>query len=406
MDPHNPSIIVSGAQDLRLVPQGGHRWHGYYRSIDGGKTWSSSLVPGFPGDNTPQGLSSPIHGLTFTSDPVMAFDRQGNLYYAGIGTNFDLFVIKYTSEGATFAGGALICTSCADKDWVTVDTSGGQHDGTVYVTYDPFKSFTGVRLVRSVDGGQTFSTPIITTPSGSFSGLTVDASGNVYVSSVRAGSVRNLERPAKIIVAKSTAGGASFNPVVIAASDVSLMPNQLPGNLFRTFTVPQIAAGAGGVFLTWDTFSAGRSDVLVSRSSDAGLTWSAPVRVNDVTVGQHFFPSITVSSGIVSVIWYDSRLSQLPNGTITSLDVFYSSSTDSGASFSTNVRVTSVSFNPNLVERGDFGDTMPFIGDYIQAVSAGTAVHAIWTDNGNACDTMDSSLGCVDQDASTATITL
>src|SRR6266568_421771 len=43
VDPRNPNIIVSGAQDYRLLSVGGHRWHGFYRSIDDGLTWTVSL---------------------------------------------------------------------------------------------------------------------------------------------------------------------------------------------------------------------------------------------------------------------------------------------------------------------------------------------------------------------------
>jgi len=53
IDPRNPNIIVAGAQDYRLKDFGQHRWHGYYRSIDGGQTWTSRLLPGFPGDLSP-----------------------------------------------------------------------------------------------------------------------------------------------------------------------------------------------------------------------------------------------------------------------------------------------------------------------------------------------------------------
>ena len=58
IDPHNTNIIVAGAQDLRLKPQE-HRWHGYYRSTDGGQTWTSSLLPGFPGDTSPSRWETP-----------------------------------------------------------------------------------------------------------------------------------------------------------------------------------------------------------------------------------------------------------------------------------------------------------------------------------------------------------
>src|SRR5207245_8948269 len=87
VEPINPNIIVAGAQDYRLRAIGGHRWHGFYRYSDGGQTWTQSLVPGFPGDTSSEGLSSPLHNFNTTSDPVVAFYRNGNVYYAGIAFN-------------------------------------------------------------------------------------------------------------------------------------------------------------------------------------------------------------------------------------------------------------------------------------------------------------------------------
>ena len=79
VDPHNPNILVAGAQDMRLKSVGEHRWHGYYRSVDRGQTWTNGLLPGYPGDTSSEGLSSPLHRSNATSDPVLAFDRLGNV---------------------------------------------------------------------------------------------------------------------------------------------------------------------------------------------------------------------------------------------------------------------------------------------------------------------------------------
>src|SRR3989441_5738394 len=76
VDPHNPSVVVAGAQDYRLLSTAGHRWHGYYRSVDGGQTWSVMLLPGYPGANSPQGLASPLHAAYLAiSNPVLTLDR-------------------------------------------------------------------------------------------------------------------------------------------------------------------------------------------------------------------------------------------------------------------------------------------------------------------------------------------
>lgn len=360
-------------------------------------------MPGFPGDTSPEGLSSPLHGFAGTSDPVLAFDGAGNLYYTGVSfsAGFKLvaiFVVKYVNDGADFAGGVLIHSAFTDKPWIAVDTSVGTSNGNVYVTFDGKE---GVLFTRSTDRGNSFSVPTIVSRSSQFSGVSVDPSGNIFVS-----YLDNFGSGNSISVSNSTDGGLTFSTRAVVAKKVTAPPNPLPGNRFRIFNVPQIAADSKGVYVVWDDFGTRDSDILSVRSLDGGSTWGSPVRVNDVNTGQQFFPSVAVSAGTVSVVWYDSRLGQLSNGTIKGLDVFYSKSTDSGATFSTNIRVTSTSFNPNLVKRTDFGDTQIFMGDYIQVAASPTAVYAIWTDNRNACDTIDPIFGCVDQDAFAAIITL
>jgi hypothetical protein len=409
VDPHNSSIIVAGAQDLRLLSSGGHRWHGYYRSTDNGQTWSSSLLPGFPGDTSSQGLSSPLHGFNATSDPVLAFDRNGNLYYTGVaisrtssGFMLKAFVAKFVNDGADYARATIIAASdsFADKPWIAVDATGGANDGNVYLAFDGTinNGLSGVVFTRSTNGGLTFASPILVTTDGALPGIAVDAGGNIFVSAIQT-SGHN------ILVSKSTDGGLSFSKPFFAAMNITPLPTALPGNRFRTTTIPQIAADASGVFIVWDDFRTRDSNVMFARSLNGGVTWSNPLIVNDVTANQQFFSSIAVSSRTISVIWYDSRLGQLSNGTITGLDVFYARSTNAGSTFSASIRLTSTSFNPNLVERTDFGDTQIFMGDYIQVGASPSAVHPIWTDNRNACGTVVPTFGCVDQDAFTTTIT-
>ncbi len=261
VDPHNPNVIVAGAQDYRLLSVGGHRWHGYYRSIDGGQTWNVMLLPGYPGDNSREGLASPLHGVYVSiSDPVLAFDRSGNVYYVGITAaasftsplGFNLFAAKFVNDGADYAFTTLLPRSLynlADKPWIAVDSSGGPNDGTVYVTYDtiPLRGATdaGVALVRSIDGGVTYSLPILAIKQGFFSGVTVDTQGRVFVSSLTPGRSRTSSN---IAVATSSDGGLSFHGHEIAAS-VSLLPSPLPGNSFRDFTLAQIAADNHGVYV-------------------------------------------------------------------------------------------------------------------------------------------------------------
>jgi len=412
IDPRNPSILVAGSQDLDLqsgcCPPSGHRWNEYFRSTDGGQTWTATLLPGFPGDNSKQGKSSPLRLYNLTSDPVIAFDRNGNVYFAGVADIFSNgtrlvvqssgFVAKYVNDGADYAGATLISQG-KDKPWITTDNSGGSFDGNVYVIFDAGlsgKNF-GSIFVRSTDHAKTFSDPILLSDNTeAVSGITVDPSGITYVAFL--GGFGNIP------VLKSTDGGLSFSGPTIAASITPIF-DPFAGNSFRVTTFPQIASDNRGVYIVWDDIGTGKANVLLTRSLDHGLTWSTPLTINNSTIGQHFFPTIAVSAGTISIAWYDSRLGTLSNGTITGLDVYYAQSTDGGASFPGNLRVTSVSFNPNLVTTLDFNRGAPFIGDYIQIAASAGVAHLIWTDNRNACDFVDPSIGCLDQDSYTATIT-
>ena len=419
VDPRNGSIIVAGAQDLRLKSQGEHRWHGYYRSTDGGQTWTSSLLPGFPGDTSAQGLSSPLHRSNVTSDPMLVFDRGGDVYYAGLVFNISstgvpgntvAFVAKYVNDGSTYSGVTLITGPLfVDKEWIAVDTTGGPNDGNLYMAFDAnltATSYFGTLFTRSTDGGKTFSAPFYAPAdeTGELPGVTVDASGTVYVSSDAFNPITEVNLN-YIQVSKITGGGTVLAQTVRAVNPASWLTGPPPGAGFRAFTIPQLASDARGVYLAFDDVRLGNVNVFLTRSTDGGTTWSVPLRVNDALTGQHFFPTIAASGEIISMAWYDSRLNT--GTTMTMLDVYYAYSLDAGVTFSPNIRVTNVSFNPETIQRSDQpGDHNIFMGDYIQIAAAPFAAHPIWSDNRFACDTMDPIYGCVDQDAFTATIGL
>jgi hypothetical protein len=50
VDPRNAAIVVAGSNDYCAEIQNGsgNVWTGYYRSTNGGATWTNSLVPGYP----------------------------------------------------------------------------------------------------------------------------------------------------------------------------------------------------------------------------------------------------------------------------------------------------------------------------------------------------------------------
>jgi len=345
----------------------------------------------------------------------MAFDNHGVLYYTGLVFNITsagvgntvLFVARYIDDGATDDGTSLITGPLfADKEWIAVDNTGGPFDGNVYVAFDANLTATSpfaTMLTMSTDGGRTFSTPfyVPTDETGELPGITVDSNGDVYVCSDAFDPLTGV--PLNYVqVAKITDGGITIVQNVRAVNP-AFFEQAIPGGQFRAFTIPQIAADRKNVYLIWDDMREGNVSVFITRSTDGGSVWSAPVRVNDTPHGQHSFPTIAARGGVVAIAWYDSRSNV--GSSMTSLDVFYAESQNAGLTFSPNMRLTSVSFNPELVRRSVGPNYFePFMGDYFGISMSATASRIIWVDNRDACDTMDPVYGCVDQDVYTVAV--
>jgi hypothetical protein len=105
------------------------------------------------------------------------------------------------------------------------------------------------------------------------------------------------------------------------------------------------------------------SDVMFVRSTNGGITFSAPRRINDDPVNHakwHWFGTLSVApSGRIDVVWYDTRNS--PNNVTSQL--FYSFSIDGGNTWSPNLAVSNP-FNPFIGY-----PNQSKIGDYITVVS-------------------------------------
>lgn len=91
----NPMHLLAGANDYRtvdlnLVDQlpidelSGDAWLGLFKSFDGGRTWKSTLLPGFPQDASSFGAASPMKGFSAASDPLVRSGTNGMFYYSGI----------------------------------------------------------------------------------------------------------------------------------------------------------------------------------------------------------------------------------------------------------------------------------------------------------------------------------
>src|SRR5215472_10946399 len=87
MDPRNTRVLIGSSNDYCGVYAGstttfvpaGRIWLGYYRSENGGVTFQSSLVPGYPGDVSPYAPLAQIRTAS-SGDPVIAWDSHGRVF--------------------------------------------------------------------------------------------------------------------------------------------------------------------------------------------------------------------------------------------------------------------------------------------------------------------------------------
>ncbi|MCI4320563.1 MAG: glycoside hydrolase [Thermoplasmata archaeon] len=427
VDPRNPQILAAAEIDGRLVPGAmpswGHHWLAYYRSTDGGQTWTGGLIPGFPGDNSSAGRASPLRAYNFSADPMVQFDRAGNLYLSGgalqagtPGTILNLtnacagsaamFVAKYSQDGAHYVRESVVFRGCGDYPRLAVDVSAGATSGNVYeVVSTNASTYNGTSaFFRSTDGGRTFAQTAVLNGSVPMT-MTVSGTGAAVVAT----SACQLACPYSVhpqLIYVSTDGGRTFGSPAVAVTE-NLGP--LPVN--NTISGPGVnwlAADGRTILLAYDDFNGSQWFVKLVRSTDGGVTWSAPVNVSDDPRDQHMWPTIAVSHDVIGIAWYDSRNGQLANGVVDGLDVYFAQSTDGGHTFSKNVRVSSVTSNPNLVDFADANQPISYFvwfGDYITIAATPHGWHVIWTDNRNACAKVSAIYGCVDQDIYQATVT-
>jgi len=335
VDPTDWSRMAIGWRQFDSVSSD-FRQAGWAYTADGGNTWT------FPGVIEPG---------VFRSDPVLSSDADGNFFYNSLtadggSTNFRCHVFKSVDGGMTWDTGVYAWGG--DKQWQIIDTTDGIGRGNIYAAWNSFYSSCSGGFTRSYDGGQSFLPCTTVAGDPHWGTLAVGPDGELYVSGTGMSVAKSttMQDPLQPVAWDFTRGVSLDGSLAISTG-----PNPA-GLLGQNWIAVDHSDGPtrGNVYMLASVERSSNPDpldVMFARSTDGGLTWSAPVRVNDDigTSAWQWFGTMSVApNGRIDVIWLDTR-NDAGGGYFSEL--YYSSSTDAGNTWSANVALTP-GFDPHV----------------------------------------------------------
>ena len=395
VNPSAPANLAAGSNEIFRLPMRG------YFSSDDGATWGGVDLP------LPPAIGS--NGTRFGSDPSLAFDSRGNVFYSYIVVFFgngngingtEMAVAKSADGGKTYPSATFFSFEGGqnhfnDKPMITADTNpASPFRDRVYVAWDAASGGSlggGIRVASSPDGA-TFTVTRADDPSGPGRAIGavpfVGPGGELYVA-------WNDFSANTIAFNRSFDGGTTWDRQRVVAAKKIPFDIAIPAESFRGALVyPSCAADKssgphrGRLYCSWmDLTAGGTTDILVSYSDDQGVSWSAPLPATDqfsspVDRFNHWLSADPIT-GDVNVSFYDTRNDTTGSRYMT--DIYFSQSANGAMSWSLpNTRVSSVSSNEH-----DCGGIFPCAGinygnqqgDYAGLVSYGGVSHPIWTDS-------------------------
>ena len=326
VDPTAPNRMVIGWRQFDNVASN-FRQAGWAWSHDGGRTWTfpGVIEPGF-----------------FRSDPVLDADSDGTFYYCSLSGGFAVQFFKSFDSGLSW--GPPSPAFGGDKQWFSIDRTGGIGHGNVYMAWSSFAGCCGGNIfTRSFDAAASFATPVGVFGTPKFGTTAVAPNGTVYVSGFT-GNFNLL-----LVVGTANANNPfeiptfSIGNIVPFGGPMVLFAEPNPAGLLGQLDIAIDSSGAstdGNIYAlcSVDLPGADPLDVMFSRSEDGGTTWTPAVRINDdVGLNWQWFGTIDVApNGRLDVVWNDTRNSGLGNVS----QLFYSSSVDGGDTWSTNVALS------------------------------------------------------------------
>jgi hypothetical protein len=301
VDPKNPNRMAIAWRQFNTISSN-FRQAGHAYTTDGGNSWT------FPGVLEPG---------VFRSDPVLAADAEGNFYLNSLTSdafnNFSCAVFLSSDGGMTW--GSKTPAHGGDKQWMAIDKSNSIGRGNIYAFWTSYYSSCPPGSFTRGEYGGAFNDDCTQIPDNpNWGTLAVNRGGDLYIGGWGDTSF--------VVTKSSTARNISLGVTWDTAVAVSLdgyisygtAPN--PGGLAgQTSIAVDTTTGPtqGNVYLLCSVSRQSTTDpldVMFSRSTDAGLTWSTPHRINRDTssTAWQWFGTMSVGpTGRIDVVWLDTR---------------------------------------------------------------------------------------------------
>jgi Neuraminidase (sialidase) len=428
-----PQAAVQGKNMIAMWHQdrwsnGGAHGIGVGYSTDGGKSWAQTTLPvNMCTPGTPDSLSF----YQRSSDPWVSFGPDGIAYASALSfnrvNNFNaVAAARSTDGGATWDNvqpipGSVFTLSSqsTDKNSTTADPT---RPGTAYTVWDTLinptdqpddnprtQAYTGpAYFSKTTDGGQTWSQAKVILNTGQRQ----QTIGNVIVVDPRNGTLydftdlivppntafQGTRSNDQVAFVKSTDGGDTWTaPQLIAPFNSLGVIDPNTGQRLRVGDALEEVAidpASGQLYVVWESSTnftknlnqssgAWDNEILLTTSSDAGRTWTAPSVVRALASGlPTYTPTVAVNGGTVAVTYYDNR--NLRPGQTANLptDYWVSYSYDGGLTFRNEQHIV-----------GPFDQlTAPyargfFLGDYEGLQPSGGGFLAVFVKTN--CDALD-----------------
>lgn len=360
IDPTNPDRMAIGWRHFETIASN-FRQAGFAFTSDAGENWN------FPG---------PIEPGVFRSDPVLDSDTEGNFFYNSLSNSTGEYLCHvFKSDAGSNTWGSGVFAHGGDKQWMAIDRTGGTTNGNVYAFWKTGISSCVGGLTRSLDDGQTYlpCEQLVDDPTRGT--LVVSPAGELYACGGGPSG--------GFVVLKSNEPGTVGQPLtwdivqnVDLGGDLAIYDGPNPSGMLGQAWIEVDNSGGpthGNVYLLGTVnISNDPADIILSRSTDGGLTWSAPIRINDddAEAGEwQWFGSLSVApNGRLDATWFDTRDNP---GTYLSR-LYYSYSMDGGLTWSPN-EALSDPFDPHLG-----WPNQQKIGDYNHQRSDNTGAHLAW----------------------------